>query len=287
MAGPFSNTSTSSPSNVMYGRGVLLIGEVVDSTGVPAYWEDLGNVSDFTIEQDVETDSRRNYRSCTAVDDLELTIATKLNMSFTGDESTANNLSKWLLGQMGTITTTGATDISTAVLLSTTHSVGQIFQLVDSSGNPLLDITGNGAVTIQKDSDTDFSSGATALVEGTDYTLDKTFGTIQMLTADLSNPNLGFTYVAGAETAKTLTTTNALTSGTKVYALMFKGRNAKGCAPHAVYVYSSTIRGEGGLNLLGEKNEMQFSGSLEGNALAKAYYGSDSDYMHAVKLTDS
>lgn len=206
------------PGDYVLGRGKLyMTGDVSTSRG----WRDVGNCTAFTISQESETKEHTSFLSGIKTIDLEVPVSTKVNIAFTIDEvANFLNLAPAILGEAagydisndvlncpfnsalyasndtmtwfgGSPAPWGPLDPADINYVATGTASQRIeigtwleLQLTQANGTGLwraYDFQATQTFTVKKDTTGRDHTTGTAMVEGTDYELDRENGMIKIL----------------------------------------------------------------------------------------------------------
>lgn len=174
MAGGVNTTGTPNTNNYNVGRGKVYFASL-DSNDKPLAWRDLGNSTEFNISIETETLEHTSSRGGLKVVDKEVTISQKASVSVTLDELEFDNLRLFFSGTTHDSLTNPANTSVTNVDLDSSIVLGRWFDLIDSSGDRLYDVT---AANLTVEESNDGFSTSNTLVLNTDYTVDTEFGRI-------------------------------------------------------------------------------------------------------------
>lgn len=278
MAG-LNTTGTANPNDYLLGRGIVyaaaLSGGLPDASG----WRDLGNCPQFNLNLEVETLEHQSSRSGLKVTDKEVVLSQKANVSFQLDEINFRNLALFLSGtSAATALTNPAIAGVTSIRLSTSVVLGRWYDLTsldDGGGVRLYDVA-SANISLEQDP----AGTPTALVEGTDYTLDEKMGRVFFLSTAVNiadGDEVDFTAAADAGATPNIDEVKALTQTNVTVALKFIGENpADNDTQIEVQIHQIQLKAEGDLALIGDEfATMTFTGVAESNTTADP----DSDFI--------
>ena len=158
--------------NLVVPRGVMLFAKFLPGTQTPGPYRPFGNCPEFTLTRESETlphySSQFGFRN----KDEEITIEATLNGTMVTDDLKIENVEYWFMGTTTILTTTAQTG-SIQVLGAVEE--GDTFQLGRTEANigGVRNVT-NVIVKLT-------AAPATALVEGTDYTVEDELGVVTIL----------------------------------------------------------------------------------------------------------
>lgn len=262
------------------GRGIVRLASIDATTGRPdaSGFRDLGNAPEFNITLSIEDIRHQSSRSQLKFTDKRCTISQEVGMSFILDELNFQNLADFFSG--GTETFDNGHDTAWAAhedsLVSSSVVLGNWYQLYDDDSGAAaagtrrvynLDATG---VTYEFEDDP--AGTPTALVEGTDYELDKAMGLVRFLPTAVNVTNggtVGWAMTAAATTPQDLDQVNALTQSDVTGALLFVATNACDQGNKTEYLFHrASVSADGDLALIGDViTQMNFTGVAEVNSL--------------------
>lgn len=264
--GVSNSTGTTQTADYNLGRGRVYISELDSSTGLPLSYRDLGNCPAFSLSVDVEELIHQSSREGLRTVDKRLVISQTVNLSFTLEELSAENLSLFFSGAVEEATNPTVAGL-TAYNITTDAVLGRWYPIYDSS-------TGIRALNIDATNlslEADPSGSATAMVEDTDYTVDEKMGMIFLLST-ASNVSAGdtveVTLAADAGAAGTVTQTRGVSRSGKDFALKFIGVNpADNDQEFEVELHSVQVNADGDFSLIseGELTQMPVSGTAQQN----------------------
>lgn len=271
------NTSgTTNNGNYLIGRGIVYFAEH-DSDGRPTAWQDLGNCVDFALNVESETYEHQSSRSGLKVTDLEIPIENSVTASFTLDEASLDNLSRFLSGSQTSASVgtqageASATDVEGA-------GVGQIqgghwydiVKLVGTVETRYPDIQQNSDLTLT------FTDGTPiSLTLGTDYNLDLKFGRVFLIpdsakvqaAVTAGDQKLQFVLAANASAPATINRITALSKSQVKGALRIISENANVQSGNegsqsSLTLWNVTLAPNGDFNIISdEAAQMQFTAS--------------------------
>lgn len=262
-------------NNIWLGRGSLEFAPLDPTTGKPTHFRHLGNVTSLTVGIESETLDHTSSRTGVAQIDRQIILSQKINIGFVLDHTTDfGNLSLFMSGtelkdqdNAAQAAINGSTVAD--ILIHDDAEQGRTYELRDSLGNRLYDLSTNTAHLVLKQHATTLGS-ATSLTELVDYTVDRTWGTITLLsTGSFVNQNrLWFTYTRQGSEQK-IDVVRMLTTSKLSGFLRYKGINpANSDKRILVDFHSVSVKADGEMNLISEEfTELTFSGVAERNEL--------------------
>lgn len=278
-------TGQPNTQDILLGRGSLWFANLNATTGKPEHFRHLGNAPGFSLNLETETLEHLNSRSGVRAVDREVILSQKIGVSVTLDEINFDNLALFLSGAVAKDQTQSArTTTTTNKLLHADAVKGREYELRDASENRLYDLSPTTAHLVVKSGSGAVGAAAT-LAEGTDYTVDRRWGTVFILStgAHVDGDNLWFTYTSqGSE--KLIDIVTMLTASKISGFLRFKGINpVNSDKQFLVDLHSVSLKAEGDLSLIGEEfSELVLTGVAEKNELGyasapvgRAYYHTD------------
>lgn len=263
--GVTNSSGTTQTADYNLGRGIIYIAELDGTSGLPLDYRDLGNAPSFALSVDVEELVHQSSRAGLRTVDKRLVISQTVNFSFVLEELSAENLALFFSGTSVAATNPAIAGI-TSYHLTDSAVLGRWYPIYEQTGGSrALDIA-KANVALQEDPD----GTPTALVEGTDYTVDEEMGMIFLLptAVNVANGNVvGLTLTADAGALPT-TQTRAVTTSGKDYALKFLGENpADASQRFEVELHSVQVNADGDFSLISESDltQMPFSGTAQQN----------------------
>lgn len=226
--------------NLVLGRGELYFDPFLSGTTTKTGERYIGNTTEININ--VESDKLDHFSSDRGIREKDRSVILELRRqgSFTTDNMATENLAMFLLGDVSTVTQTAGSVTAEGI---PDVIKGRYYQIGVSSGNP-QGVRGVSAVAVKK--------GATALVLGTDYSLDVTLGRIKILDGSSTVANgddLTVDYTR-ASNARTRVTTGA--SAEIKGALRYISYNPEG-EQRDLYLPYALITPNGDLAMKGEE----------------------------------
>lgn len=264
----FNLTGAPNTQDYVLGRGRVLLAKLDGATGLPDDdgFRDLGNCPQFNLTVTVEDLRHQNSRDCIKFTDKRFVISQDLGISFQLDELNFDNLNEFLSGT--TQTYDNPHDVlHTDVTIEEDIKKGRWYELRKANGSRVYNLNATGVVfTIEKG-----PAPGTALVEGTDFEIDRQLGLIRPLPASVTLVNgdeIIWTISTGATTPKDLDQVNALERASVEGALLFIQDNAGDCGQRTEYRFHLvSISADGDLSLIGDEvSVMSFSGVAEVNS---------------------
>lgn len=295
------------PDDYNIGRGRLMLADAslfsiagTEVSMVANAYRDIGNCTNFTLSQESETKEHTSYLQGLATKDIELSISTKMSISFQVDETSMANIARFVSGDLWS-TETGNTILNAAASASTlvpgsenflvdTATTDFIFELwypisLNAGGGPILafdfETQANQPITVRKNPTTRTSTDGTVLTEGTHYEIDRKAGMIRILSGGITRgdifrvswpqptvvKNPGSSYPLGAHSGgdDELNVIPLLTNSGKTVALRFVGENPN--ASNLVTVFDAwavKLRPDGEMSLIGDDwSTLGFTGALQ------------------------
>lgn len=260
-------------NNIWLGRGSLEFAPLDPATGKPTHFRHLGNVTALSVTSESETLSHTSSRTGIAQVDREIVTSQKLNISFTLDHTTDfGNLALFLSGselkdQANAARSAGGS--VTDVLIHADALPGRTYELRDANGGRLYNLSTNTAHLELKSAATTLPVSAN-LIEGPDYTVDRVWGTVTLLStgAFVSGHSLWFKYTRqGSE--QFVDMVQMLTTSKLSGFLRYKGINpANQDKKILVDFHSVSVKADGEVQLIGEEfSTLTFTGVAERNEL--------------------
>lgn len=261
------------------GRGIVRLALIDVSTGLPdaSGYRDLGNAPEFTITVSAEDLRHQSSRTQIKFTDKRFTISQEIGLGFQLDEMNFQNLADYFLGTTETYNnphdvTWTAHENST---ISSSVVLGRWYDLYDEGtagshgANRVYDL---GAAGLVYTFEADPAGAATALVEGTDYELDKEIGMVRFLptaTNISAGDDAGWVISTGATTAQDLDQVNALKKADLSGALSFVAENAGDGGNKTEFKFHQvSLAADGDLGLISDEvGTMNFTGIAEVNNL--------------------
>lgn len=254
-------TGTPSVNNLLYGRGALYFYTLASDLSGPGIH--LGNAPSFSVTDTVETLDHKTSLDGSSAIDKQVVTSQKVEVKFTLDEFTFDNLALFLSGD----TTVFANGVAIAGFaertLVTSVVLGRWYDIVDSAGVRVFNI--NAAdVTIE-------SPNGTAKALTTDYLIDTKFGRIFIKTAADGGTIIAGNAIQCALAAKagagTVDQVRALTQTAVSGMLKFIGLNAaQGGELVEWQSHKVTLKADGDMALIGQDwATLGLTGALEAN----------------------
>jgi hypothetical protein len=220
ITGPYNQAPN--PANASLGRGKLFI-DPFDANGNRTGQHDVGNVTLFDTEDKV--DVKEKYESMDPASSLYArgVVRQTVHLKITGDEYTLDNLAYALSGSVVQVSGAGATIAAEPLTPTGGAILGRYYDMQNRNVTTLTDV----------------KQGATALVLGTDYTVDLLRGRIYLLPTSVTiTPGLQLTtdYVYGAYTYNAV---SVASKGTIDAYVRFMGNPIKGPTYEAEYWHVS------------------------------------------------
>lgn len=257
-------------NDLWIGKGALYLAALDPTTYKPTHFRHLGNSPGFNLNLETEVLEHFSSRSGIKQQDREIILSQKIGLSITLDYLDFDNLSLFLSGSTAKDQTNSARTVTTTDRLVHADALkGREYELRDANELRLFDLHTSGLVL--KSHATTVGS-ATTLVEGEDYTLDRTWGTFFLLSTGSRHSDgnsVWFSYTPNGSSEKLIDVVNMLTQ-TKVSGfLRFKGINpANSNKQMMVDFHSVSLKAEGELSLIGEDySTMTLTGVAERNEI--------------------
>jgi hypothetical protein len=261
-------------TDIRLGRGAIHFASLDPVTRKPLGFRHLGNCIALTLN--VESETLEHFSSRTGVRsvDKEIILSQKVGVSLTLDE---NNFQNWALFLSGTATKGVANPAATTVagrLITADAFKGFSYQLENASGNRLFDLSANGvgaALLTVRTGGSAWGTGTTNLLEGTDYEVDRKWGTIFLLSTGsthVDGANLWFEYTtSGTSQEKVVDQVDILTQTSISGFLRYVGINAaNNDKQECIDLHSVTLKADGELPLISDEyTSMTLVGSAERN----------------------
>lgn len=164
-------SGTTGTENQTLGRGEIHFATFKPGTCIPDGFRYLGNTPEFNLSVNTETLPHYKMDRGTKIKDKSVTLQTDHAGTFTCDNIDLENLALFFQGESSTIAQGAAVG-----LIETLEGItlGRSYQIGESDALPM----GAKSVTVTAAAD---GTDATALVEGTDYTVDSARGVITFL----------------------------------------------------------------------------------------------------------
>lgn len=275
MAGP-NTTGLPQTDDYNLGRGIVYFA-ALGTDGKPDAYRDLGNAPEFSISIEVETLEHQSSRQGLRITDKEVVISQKVNVSLVLDEINHENMALLLSGEKGTHTNVAVAGFSEFEMVvgndsdTTELELGRWYDIVNSSGERAYGIDAS-------DLSMETATGAVALVEDTDYTVDEEMGRFFILstssvaaTAIAAFDGLDVTLAANGS-APSVNEVRALTTTNISGALKFISENpANNDVKTEFQFHQVSLKADGDFALIGDEfSTMNFTGIAESNTQADA-----------------
>lgn len=270
--GGFGSTNTTGAPRVgdyYLGRGKVYLSLLDATSNLPTKWRQVGNATQFKVT--VKTAKVQHYNSQDALKKADDEVPTQqdITMMVTLDEMSAENLAQFFSGTVAAYTNPAIAGFTNAALVAN----------ADIAANTWYDIlttTGNRAYDLTPAVDPVLSVAApgtvAALVETTDYVLDRALGRFFLLASGVTKLNTGGAglvkiVLPAMAAASTLTRTSGSTSSPVRVAIKFVPKNAKSPNDVAEFqAHSVMLTGDGDCSMIDEKySTMDFNGLLGAN----------------------
>ena len=261
-------------TDVRLGRGALHFALLDAVTRKPLGFRHLGNCTAFTLNVESETLEHLSSRTGVRSVDKEIILSQKVGVSMTLDELNYQNLALFL---SGTSTKGVANPAATTVagrLITADAYKGFSYEMVNASGGRLFDLSANGvgaALLTVRTGGAAWGTGTTDLVEGTDYEVDRKWGTIFLLSTGVTHvegANLWFQYTTSGTGAEKVVDqvdilTQASISGFLRYVSINAANNDK---QENLDLHSVTLKADGELPMISDEfSTLTLTGSAERN----------------------
>lgn len=204
------------PANYVLGRGRLYLkgelGKYVSGThgSDTDAWRDIGNVTAFTLSYERETKDHTSYLLGAQTIDLSIAVSTKMNVSFTLDELSIQNLAMFLGGY--TISSSAGGSVINPAKINSDNAAfvgneNMFFTVPALATNYFFDLwrdmeltftststvyraydfeaEASQSITVRKNPTDRTTADGTLLVEGTHYEIDRKAGLIKFLTGSV------------------------------------------------------------------------------------------------------
>jgi hypothetical protein len=267
---PGRNTAgTHGTTDYRLGRGKAYFS--LNSSGVPVAYRDLGNVVELNLTVDKETLEHLCTREGTKEVDKVTTLTRKVTISsLVLDELNFENLAMFLAGSATTAANAASTGVAVPNGNLTVTEQGRWYELYSgATGQPSSDPQGSrlydiGSVSIEGES-------GTAMVEGTDYTVNSVWGLIFVIEGGaMVAGDYNVTIAANASAAATVDVVKALDSGDLVGSLKFIEENPASSNQQTEWQFHQVnLAASGDLPLIGDEwTQATLSGTAEKNVTA-------------------
>lgn len=260
MAGA-NKTGQANTNDYVLGRGKVYFASL-KADGTPDTYRFLGNAPEFTINVEVETLEHQSSQEGLKKTDKEVTISQSVGVTVTLDEINFQNMAVFFSGTSQTYTNVAGN--FTDSLLSASVTLGRWYDIVDTSGNRLYDITSSADLAFGT------SAASSDLVLNTDYTLDLVMGRIFLLSNAvniMAGENLYCDYTEASTGAPetSIDEVEALTTTSVKGALKFLQINPTDADHQSEFQFHSvSLKAEGDFNLIGDDwTTMQLTGKAE------------------------
>ncbi len=254
------------------GRGKVYFAEL-DSNDLPTGYRDLGNATEFMISVEKEELDHFSTREGLKTVDKQVVVSQKVGLTLTLDEINFDNLAMFFSGSAVERDNEGDTGVTGTANLTVTEQ-GRWYDLYDeatgvgasaeSQGNRIYDI---GDVTIE------VTGGGSAMVEDTDFEVDKELGRIFVI--DGGNMDAGSYDVdiaVNSSATEKVHVVKALANSGIVGALKFVQENPADGDKWTEYQFQSGAPDRrGDFSLIGDEwTTLPLSGAAESNSAADA-----------------
>lgn len=268
------------------GRGIVRLAKLT-AAGLPDSdgFRDLGNAPEFTITVSAEDVRHQSSRTQLKFTDKRCTISQEVGLSFILDEINFDNLADYFSGSTEVFNNPHDTTWVNAedAIISSSVKKGAWYQLKNNNGVRVYDLGAAGVTYVFEESP---AAVPVALVEGTDFELDKEMGLVRFLPASVlvaDGDVVGWNITAGASVAQDLDQVNALTEADITGALLFVQTNACDQGNKSEYLFHKvSLSSDGDLPLIGDEfQQMSFAGVAEVNSAV-----SDTSQVLTVRTYD-
>ena len=259
------------------GRGVLMAA-LLDSTGHPKAFEDLGNVPELTAS--VETEKLDHFSSRAGLKTIDKAVVTQItsNLSFQLEDINFNNLARFFSGGTKEYTNPAIAGVTDSPLVSASDLQANAWYILRTSTGPAFGITATNDLVIE-------STNATPVVlsEGTDYEVDAVTGQVFIKSSTAVEAIIaagvdGLTFTLTADSSATTVDQLTILSETELnVALRFVLEEADS-GKKVVYDYHKvTLSSDGDYSLISDEfAQLPMKGSVEKNDaypnVADVYY---------------
>jgi hypothetical protein len=259
-------TGTPNTADINLGRGALYFAELDATTQKPLGLRHLGNCTGFTITVELDTLPHYSSRSGTRYLDREVVLTQGVKVGVTLDELNYQNIALFLAGTATAGVTNPSRTSVTDQQISAAAYKGQHYLMLNASGQQLMDC--DGTITVKSGSGS--VGTATTLTSGTDYTVDRKWGMIFLLStgAHVEGNKLWFSYTTSTA-EKTYDKVDILTQ-TKISGfLRFVSINAANSDKQQVLdLHSVNLKADGEVPLIGDEfSTLTFTGAAERNEI--------------------
>ena len=254
------------------GRGKVYFAEL-DDNDLPQGYRDLGNAVEFMVSLEKEELDHFSTRSGLKVVDKQVVVSQKVSISLTLDEINFDNLALFMCGTAASRDNEGDAGVTGSSNLTVVDQ-GRWYELYDeasgvgasteSQGNRIYDI---GDVTITP------AAGGSAMVEDTDFEVDKDLGLIFVIDGgSMVAGDYDVDIAANESSTETVDVVKALANSGLVGALKFVSENPADEDKWTEYQFHQVrLTAEGDLSLIGDEwTQLPLSGAAESNAAADA-----------------
>lgn len=274
-------TGRPTTSDIFLGRGSVELAKLDAATGKPYDFRHVGNATAFSLNVETEKLDHKSSRSGVRAIDREIVLEQKVGITLTLDEVlNFDNLAAFLSGSTSTATNRAASSMA-QTLQAASATKGYSYELRDGSGNRLYDLKAAGGSLEVRTA----SAAGAVLVEGTDYEVDRRWGTVFLLTTGSTHTSGTALYAAytpsGAEAAEYDQVTMLTTSKQSVF-LRYKGINpVNNDQQILVDLHSVSLSADGEVPLIGEEfSELTLTGVAERNETGYASAPTGRVYFH-------
>lgn len=231
------------------GGGSLFVGLLDASTGLEsaAGLRNMGNIPEFSLNINIEELLHKSTEFGVRTTDKRIVVERDLNISFSTDEISGQNLALFLQGSTQSVTNPAVAGFG-PVVVSASVELGRWYNIVNASGVRARDITTGSVTAIE-------TAGPTNLVLGTDYELDLKHGRIFLLSTATNiaqGESLSVTIAAIAGAAGTIDQVDAFTGSSQSYVVQFIQNDGCGGNDREFLFHSVSLSPDGDAGLIGE-----------------------------------
>jgi hypothetical protein len=254
--------ATGKPRTTDYriGRGSFYLAPLSAGVKTSGY-RNIGNCPEFTVTLSQESLEHTSTQSGLAVTDVSVVTSQTMELAFSLDEFSLNNLSIFLAGTTTTGTNSAVAGFAEYEMIASVTK-GLWYDIVNASGVRAYNIDAT---------DLTVAVGATTLVLNTDYELDLVMGRIFFIpgSVDVSDTDAIDVTLAAEATAGAIQQTSSLDVSSKTYALKYIEINPVNNDVKREWEFDQVrLTAEGDISLIGDEfSTMPFSGAAERNSV--------------------
>lgn len=254
-------------SDIVLGRGALFFALLDSTTRKPLGFRHLGNATAFALNVESETLEHFSSRAGVKTIDREIVLSQKCGVTLTLDEINFQNVALFLSGTATAGAANAARSASVTDRLITADAYKSFsYELTNASGDRLYDL-GTTGLTVKSHAST--LGSASTLVENTDYTVDRKWGTIHLLSTGSTHAegnSLWFSYTS-AGTEQLIDQVDLMTQTSISGFLRFKLINAANSDKQQLLdLHSVTLKADGEMPLISDEfTTLTLTGSAERN----------------------